>query len=392
MTGQILGGSPVTEAAHYQILIIYLNATCTFCTIVGNILVLYRVAFDTTTHTLRTDRFIEVLDKKKGFSFTEKLRSCCDCITSFICFCGFRKHTQNDSTIDDGLPAFNTPYGSSNPIATNRIQILTRQVTLPRSDNCVPFFRIQNLQFSVPKGHTKINRNSEAQSSSLLPSPLLDDKQHVLCNNLHAILHTGEIGVVKGPSGAGKSTLLRVLSGLTPFDNGDVSACGLSLAACSRSDASHHNNMIQWRTNIRYVTQYKVDLPGTPRDFIQTVTSLHSYLTRDDAPSKDEMTEKTISYLAKWGMEANGDHSYSNIQCVQHHAYLDKEWKALSGGESQRMLIGKFFSNVYICLYNKIHCLILFCCCTSNIRHTIYQPSLCLLNQEFCCSMKPLLA
>jgi len=205
----------------------------------------------------------------------------------------------------------------------------------------VPFFHIQNLQFSVPKGHTKINRKSEAQSSSLLPSPLLDDKQHVLCNNLNAILRKGEIGVVKGPSGAGKSTLLRVLSGLTPFDNGDVSACGLSLAACSRSDASHHNNMIQWRTNIRYVTQYKVDLPGTPRDFIQTVTSLHSYLTRDDAPSKDEMTEKTISYLAKWGMEANGDNSYPNI----YHAYLDKEWKALSGGESQRMLIALALSS-----------------------------------------------
>lgn len=30
MMGQILGGSPVTEAAHYQILIMYLIATCTF--------------------------------------------------------------------------------------------------------------------------------------------------------------------------------------------------------------------------------------------------------------------------------------------------------------------------------------------------------------------------
>lgn len=65
MTGQILGGSPVTEAAHYQILIMYLIATCTFCPIFLNLFIVYRVAFDAKTHALRTDRFIEVVDKKQ---------------------------------------------------------------------------------------------------------------------------------------------------------------------------------------------------------------------------------------------------------------------------------------------------------------------------------------
>ena len=65
MTGQILGGSPVTEAAHYQILITYCTATCTLSNIFMNVFVLYRVAFDAGTHVLRTDRFIEVVKNKQ---------------------------------------------------------------------------------------------------------------------------------------------------------------------------------------------------------------------------------------------------------------------------------------------------------------------------------------
>ncbi|ACI64175.1 predicted protein, partial [Thalassiosira pseudonana CCMP1335] len=118
-----------------------------------------------------------------------------------------------------------------------------------------------------------------------------------LCTNLNVKLSKGEIAFVRGPSGAGKSTLLRIISGLTPMDEGDIIADGISVASCLGIDGHHnsHFGMTQWRQSVRYVTQYKVDIPGTPRDFILRM-------------------------------------SFSNH-------FLNKEWKVLSGGESQRMLL-----------------------------------------------------
>ena len=65
MTGQILGGSSIVEAAHYQILIMYLISTCLFLAVFTNVFILYRVAFDAGTHVLRIDRFIEIVEEKK---------------------------------------------------------------------------------------------------------------------------------------------------------------------------------------------------------------------------------------------------------------------------------------------------------------------------------------
>ena len=217
MTGQILGGSPVTEAAHYQILVIYLIATCTFCTIFTNVYIIYRVAFDTNSHVLHTDRFIEVVDKKKQ-GITERLQSWCEQAKKCGCFRPWKQRPVrqfNETSLQ---------YGSTN--SSNSIQILTRQLTADGSNNAVaPLFCIENLTFSVPKSHTKRQRNgkSDTQPSSLPPSLLLSSKtsehivqeqtllqqQRVLCTNLNAILHKGEIGIVRGPSGSGKSCKYR---------------------------------------------------------------------------------------------------------------------------------------------------------------------------------------
>lgn len=115
------------------------------------------------------------------------------------------------------------------------------------------------------------------------------------------------------------------------MDDGNVLACGLSLADCFTGHDQSHNNMIKWRTNIRYVTQYKVDIPGTPREFILNVSNLSN-----GAPSENDLVTQTLLYLQEWGMGENEDGDNSN---KLQHSYLDKEWKVLSGGESQRMLL-----------------------------------------------------
>jgi ABC-type iron transport system FetAB ATPase subunit len=331
MTGQILGGSPVTEAAHYQILIMYLIATCLFCALFTNVFILYWVAFD-GAQVLRVDRFIEIIDEKQNKNhnvsiaenFIMGLQNCC---------CGLLGRQQHilGAAVGNDLETQQLNYGSGNSVPTNRITILTRQFS---SNGSVPFFRIESLSFSVPKDHSKKRRNinADARSSSLPPSDP-QTHQRVLCTDLNASLNKGEIGIVKGPSGSGKSTLLRVLSGLTPMDIGDVIFSGMSLRGCSSYQDGFGHCMIQWRTNVRYVTQYKVDLPGTPRDFVSRIASFHSH-SRFDSPTENEMISQTASYLQGWGMGEN--------ECGDDHCQfrpLDREWKTLSGGESQRMLL-----------------------------------------------------
>jgi len=147
------------------------------------------------------------------------------------------------------------------------------------------------------------------------------------------------------------------------MDHGDILASGMSLAKCSGRDDGRmvdnnvHYSMVQWRTAVRYVTQYKVDIAGTPRDFILRVSSFSSYTMPQregggrkvffGTPSGDEMISETLLYLNQWGSigeelhRDTGHHGYSDHQGDDddHHPYLDKEWKHLSGGESQRTLL-----------------------------------------------------
>lgn len=58
MTGQILGGTTVTQAARYQILITYLIATCSFGTILSQTLFTVRICFD-SRKMLRSDRLFK---------------------------------------------------------------------------------------------------------------------------------------------------------------------------------------------------------------------------------------------------------------------------------------------------------------------------------------------
>jgi ABC-type glutathione transport system ATPase component len=83
-----------------------------------------------------------------------------------------------------------------------------------------------------------------------------------------------------------------------------------------------------------------------PRDFIIRLSKFHSFASAHDAngqsiedsvsqttrsPEAGDMIQQTASYIEKWGMkippENGADHP------------IDKEWKILSGGESQRMLL-----------------------------------------------------
>ena len=175
-------------------------------------IVLYKVAFDTRSHTLRIDRFTEVV---KNITMKERLQNCGEHMKAFLCC-----YKQWKKQLPD-TDSYTTPlqYGSSNSLASNRIEILTRKLNRDDSENVTPFFQITTLQFSVPKSHKK-RKGKDSKPLSLPPSPLISssdgvtrgqitqqhehEQQRVLCTDLNLSLYKGEIGIVRGPSGAGK--------------------------------------------------------------------------------------------------------------------------------------------------------------------------------------------
>jgi len=135
-------------------------------------------------------------------------------------------------------------------------------------------------------------------------------------NNYHGV---GEIYLVAGPSGSGKSQLLRGIGLLSPLTSGSIQLNGKPQTSMNPSD---------WRKQVRYVIQYKVEIPGTPREFVHKITQFESWkhdAKEESVIGKEESMMETITtFLNQWGLTTKA---------------LDQEWSTLSGGEAQRMIL-----------------------------------------------------
>lgn len=269
MTGQILGGSPVTEAARYQVLIIWLIGMINFSSVFMNTYMVYKVAFDTGKHMLRTERFIEVVRRKRKWlrfkRVMETVRSACLLMMS-CCRNGQTPVPQEGYADVEQQPLSSLEDYGTGKMCNLEIQTRNQGPEMAR----VPLLQLSQLQYSVPKSHSKQNSSLKPISSfSSLPDMAETEQQRILCRGLDVTLHRGEIGIVRGKSGSGKSTLLRVISGLAPMDEGNITADGLSLSNCE---------MTRWRSMVRYVTQYKVDIPGSKYAEFSSVLHCFHYL------------------------------------------------------------------------------------------------------------------
>lgn len=81
---------------------------------------------------------------------------------------------------------------------------------------------------------------------------LVKDRDKVILNIPHAILHLDQMTAVIGPNGAGKTTLLKLLHGLIAPDSGSLR---FSDSALSKALVLHHTAMIKAsaRTNLALV-------------------------------------------------------------------------------------------------------------------------------------------
>ncbi|KAG1782536.1 P-loop containing nucleoside triphosphate hydrolase protein [Suillus placidus] len=135
------------------------------------------------------------------------------------------------------------------------------------------------------------------------------DKEHIIFSQLNFDVNERDIIVLQGKSGAGKTTLLKCIAHLNVYD-GEILYRGRTAKA---------HGVPVFRTRIFYVPQRPALLPGTPRDFMATVTSFQS---RKSTSESDLALAMDIS--KGWGVEEE---------------LWDRNWTSLSGGEAQRIAL-----------------------------------------------------
>lgn len=339
MTGQILAGSPVMEAARYQMLIIYIISITVFGVILSMIGIIQRVAFapanknsPSTEGMLRENRFV-----RQENSLLEILR--------------FRIRNSIFST--GGANAQHALYNQDNNTDNTRLtgEEESDEEVLPLHSSsrgiaqamhpAKSLNRVMELE-TIMTGRAIINDTLE-NSSTITTSPLLQIidlsrnyyttttatasssssstwTERIVFQGMNFAFYSGSIVVIRGPSGSGKTQLLKTIARLVPHKSGQMLLRGRSCSTIKATD---------WRRQVRYVSQQKIDIPGTPLDYITKLTSFRSWMQQCDTTtpslvhcSADEFRRETIQYCIQFGIEE---------EC------LAREWKFLSGGEAQRI-------------------------------------------------------
>jgi len=296
MTGQILAGSPVMEAAHYQALIMYLIATATFGVIFMEILFILHIGFD-ASHMLRSDRFTKASRKTSLLDMVQT-------VFRYMLGNGSRNAPINSGEVmplrDKNITA--THYEARSQGGNLEVHSLTENDATPK--NCLT---VEGLTRFFP-----LNEKTKT----------MNVKVKVLFQGLSFKVGACGITLIRGPSGSGKSQLLRSIAALSPVEGGKIELEGI--------DWNNSMSKSGWRKEVRYVTQYKVDIPGTPHEFIKKIVFFRSWVIDPFAPSEEEMTNATNDLVNKWGLKSD---------CLR------QEWSMLSGGEAQRVILAIAFAS-----------------------------------------------
>ena len=310
MTGQILGGTPPFEAAKYQMLILYLIAMSAFGTILTEVWMVRTVGFDAKSHMLRVDHFFK---RPKKLTFLERIRK----IGAAIVALAYGKPNSQGAMTGEGLTLLpGNAHSLDSPecaAPSSNLEIFALGYTPQREDSLpIPVLEVNSISKSF-----EAKERSDDDSSAASDSCDSRSTARTLFQNLSLKMEAGDMLALTGPSGAGKTQLLRILAWLTEPDEGEGQVFFAGNSQQSFASPEH------WRREVRYVSQYRIDIPGTPNQFIEQICSLRSWAHKD-TPSLDFMTMKTRQLVGQWGLDAS---------------YLDSDWKFLSGGEAQRIYL-----------------------------------------------------
>ena len=282
MTGQILGGSPVLQAARYQILIMYCIASCSFGTIFMEVYIAVRVCFHGHSGMLQLHKLYK--RKKKEWNWNDWFQR-----NSFTAAASSEERLPLSASFQKMASSDSFPKGIS-------IQTSVPSGTDTQKEPEV-IFEASSLSHEI------------VESSSAAPGRTLFD-------SIDLSASSGQVVWVNGPSGSGKSTLLKSIAQLQELARGEMRL---------NNEDSGNYSAYGWRRNVRYVAQSKNDLPGTPLEFLEKIATLSVWKKSSSAPSLQVMIAKTIELLQEWGL--GREHLETST------------WKTLSGGESQRVAL-----------------------------------------------------
>lgn len=128
--------------------------------------------------------------------------------------------------------------------------------------------------------------------------------QRKILSNISFSVASGEILWIKGPSGSGKTRLLRAIASLDPTSSGSIFL----------NNATPKQQGPSWRSQVAYIHQQRIPLPGTPSELYSQAQHFKSQRDRNlrgDLPA----------IAAELGLE---------------QSVLLQPWSELSGGQAQR--------------------------------------------------------
>jgi len=148
----------------------------------------------------------------------------------------------------------------------------------------------------------------EAKEISCSPTP-----GQLLFQDANLQVHEGDVVVLQGKSGCGKTTFLKCLAHLNVYE-GHIEL---------RGKTPKTYGIPTYRTRVLYVPQRPSLLPGTPRDFLNVITTFGA--RKPKSRKEDGVSlEQPIQVGLKWGVQEE---------------LWDRKWSDLSGGESQRIAL-----------------------------------------------------
>ncbi|KAF8844939.1 P-loop containing nucleoside triphosphate hydrolase protein [Paxillus ammoniavirescens] len=139
------------------------------------------------------------------------------------------------------------------------------------------------------------------------------DNEHTIFSKLDFDVKEGDVVVLQGKSGSGKTTLLKCIAHLNVYDG----------RILYRGRTAKSFGVPSFRTKVSYVPQRPSLLPGTPREFLATVSSFNSRKVPRSVSDGSGLTYP-IEIAKAWGIDEE---------------LWDRNWSNLSGGESQRIAL-----------------------------------------------------
>jgi ABC-type iron transport system FetAB ATPase subunit len=132
--------------------------------------------------------------------------------------------------------------------------------------------------------------------------------QRTILSDISFSVLSGEILWIKGPSGSGKTRLLRAIASLDDISSGSISLNNSTPKQLGPS----------WRSQITYVHQQRIPLPGTPSELYFQAQKFKSQRDRIGRnPTRGDLPH----IAAELGLE---------------QSVLLQPWSELSGGQAQR--------------------------------------------------------